>query len=377
MRWGCVGVLVREGVGMNRGQSALEYLVTYGWVILVIALVGAVVWYFLFFSVTDYNAAKKCDIYLDLACGDIKVNSMGDLTVVLLNRMGGRISQIGLFGAASSCTPTSVGPGGNVTCFAAGVLQSGVQGDQFTSQVRGWYVDARSGINHTFTGQIGGKYESASFAEIRRHFAFISALSVSFDNGEVHDESPGGNFVGTTGSTPIYDPRCVVGGCFNFDGSFYFFSPNAPALQLTSSETIEFWVKPSSFSTSGVVWKAKGGEGAIELESDGTLNYYYGTCGGECPPYQAFSMHNPLQQGAWSHVALVRNAAASTIAWYLNGVKTDETSMSFPSAAPSSSNVTIGYGPPGAFRGEIDELRLYDRALPLRDIQTIYNGEKP
>lgn len=35
---------------MKRGQSALEYLVTYGWAILAIVIIAAVLWYFGVFS---------------------------------------------------------------------------------------------------------------------------------------------------------------------------------------------------------------------------------------------------------------------------------------------------------------------------------------
>ncbi|MEW5955922.1 MAG: hypothetical protein AB1626_05315, partial [Candidatus Micrarchaeota archaeon] len=73
---------------MKRGQTALEYLVTYGWAILVIVIIAAILWYFGVFNPSKWTQEKQCGGFSSLQCMDFKVNSTGVLQIKLGNKAG-------------------------------------------------------------------------------------------------------------------------------------------------------------------------------------------------------------------------------------------------------------------------------------------------
>ncbi|MEI7955059.1 MAG: LamG-like jellyroll fold domain-containing protein, partial [Verrucomicrobiota bacterium] len=98
------------------------------------------------------------------------------------------------------------------------------------------------------------------------------------------------------------------GGNLHFHGGQSVDLGNPVALQLTDSQTIEFWIRPDDFnSRQNPYAKAYAGEGTMTLETDGTVNYFYGTGGGNNSPYQGFSTGAALRVGQWQHIALVRD----------------------------------------------------------------------
>ncbi len=147
---------------LRRGQSALEYLVTYGWAILVIVIIAGLLWYFGIFNPSRFVGGKQCGGFGAFICQDFKVSTNGSLTIVLNNNVGGTVNAVNITTGTSGfiCSPTTVAAKGNATCAVAGVVPAGSTGHtvhQWTVRIN--YTDARSGISHTDTGFINGKYE--------------------------------------------------------------------------------------------------------------------------------------------------------------------------------------------------------------------------
>jgi hypothetical protein len=74
----------------------------------------------------------------------------------------------------------------------------------------------------------------------------------------------------------------------------------------------------------------------------------------------------------WHHVALVRDAGTGEIRGYRDGTLVS-TSTYATSPGSSSYNLNIGRNPGGSqrFRGMIDEVRLYGRALSTADVAAL------
>jgi len=82
----------------------------------------------------------------------------------------------------------------------------------------------------------------------------------------------------------------------------------------------------------------------------------------------------------WYHVAAVYNAATATLDIYVNGLLDNGVLRgAIPSSqAPTTLNVNIGRRSGGYyFKGLIDEVRIYNRALSQAEIQTIMNTPLP
>ncbi len=164
----------------------------------------------------------------------------------------------------------------------------------------------------------------------------------------------------------------------SFDGvDDYVEVPSDSKLQITKNQTICAWVRPTSFnSRKNIIAKAYGGEGTITQETSGDLSYYYGTAGKNGSPYQGFGTWKALTKNYWNHICLVRDLDNMKLKWYVNNVKTHEGNANYPNAVASSNPLLIGAGYVNNFKGNIDEVEIYNIALDDRAVHDIYNFEK-
>ena len=173
-----------------------------------------------------------------------------------------------------------------------------------------------------------------------------------------------------------------VGGCWKFDGVNDFINvPNSSSLQVTGNQTLVFWVYPERRDRRQNFYnKAYGGEGTITYETNGSLNYYWGTNGGDGSPYQGVTTEGgPMTTlNTWYFIVLVRELStpSRTVKWYINGVLNRTVSASYTSATAGTSPILIGDGYTNEFLGKIGMVRQYNIALTQDDITTIYNATK-
>lgn len=155
-----------------------------------------------------------------------------------------------------------------------------------------------------------------------------------------------------------------------FLGAGYLDFGNPPELQLTQDATLEMWLRPAvghmTDARRNPFNKAYGGEMTVTQEKTGVLDYYQGSCGGNCNPYLGFGTPG-MVEGEWRYVVLVRDVAANTLSWYVDGAFVSSRANN-PGAAASSKSVWIGDGYVYPYHGEIDEVAMYAHALTADDI---------
>jgi len=71
---------------MEKGQAAIEFMLTYGWVILVFLVAVGALLYFGFLS-PDTFGQEQCEIIPGLDCEDVRATG-NELTLVLENNLG-------------------------------------------------------------------------------------------------------------------------------------------------------------------------------------------------------------------------------------------------------------------------------------------------
>ena len=82
---------------------------------------------------------------------------------------------------------------------------------------------------------------------------------------------------------------------------------------------------------------------------------------------------SPLPINTWTHLALTYNG--STLTLYRNGVAVANSNVS-GTLSPTTLNLQIGGSQFGEyFKGLIDEVRIYNRALTATEIQAIYQQD--
>jgi len=199
-----------------------------------------------------------------------------------------------------------------------------------------------------------------------------------------YDANTGGNYLGSgsyyqtpvlASNTDYFVAATNSNKSLDFDGvNDYVALGNPAALQITGDLTIEMWLKPSNFSARRNPFaKAYGGEGTITQETSGTLNFYYGTNGGNGSPYQGFNSIASLELNQWNHIAIVRDLTNGQLYWYINGVLTNQTSANYGAATAGSNNATIAAGYVSNYAGKIDEVRIWNTARSQADIQNNMN----
>ncbi len=148
----------------RKGQAAMEFLMTYGWAILVVlAAIGALA----YFGVLNPSRTlpSSCTIAPGLGCDDFKA-STNSVQLILRNGIGGDLSGVSV--SITGCTADSDADGddnwgdGTVLGGDAGITlascSNGESGSRLKKDVSVMYT-SDAGINHTVTGIITTKVE--------------------------------------------------------------------------------------------------------------------------------------------------------------------------------------------------------------------------
>jgi hypothetical protein len=217
-------------------------------------------------------------------------------------------------------------------------------------------------------------------------------LHYSFDDGSglAVDDSSGGGHHGRLTNPAAWDTGGVDGGCLRFAGGTRVNVPSDAFESISTAVSICMWVdgdpgvqpdqnwgmifngqSPASWRTMASHCPDKHGDVFLDLG------------GSDTDDRLVWEGSYPSDwEGQWNHYAFVKDAAAGTMAIYLNGeLVSDRTGAHLPMDGVSF--FTIGFGSnPGSgnsypYYGRLDDFRLYDRALPVEDVLDIAGQFKP
>ena len=139
--------------------------------------------------------------------------------------------------------------------------------------------------------------------------------------------------------------------------------------------TVMAWIKPNTLNKwSSVIVKSTtsswaDGWGIAHYTGTNDINFYFGK-------YNVSSPSANINLDEYSHV--VGTYDGSEVKIYINGELKDTKTLDSSTIKKSSSmmNIARGWHDGGKWDGKIDEVKIYDGALSLEEIKTIYNNEK-
>ena len=142
-------------IKMKKAQAAMEFLMTYGWTILVILMAGAALVYFDVLNPGKF-LPDNCNVQ-SFSCTDFKVTATS-ASIYLTNNVGDDITVTGieLDGGAGTYTQ-SVQIGKSFLFTFSGTF--GDAGDRYKSTMKVSYSTQTSGISHTNAGEIATTIE--------------------------------------------------------------------------------------------------------------------------------------------------------------------------------------------------------------------------
>jgi hypothetical protein len=235
---------------------------------------------------------------------------------------------------------------------------------------------ATAGGPHTVTAISGAVSGTASVTVSSTPTGLAAAYSFNEASGNANDSSGNNNTGTVSGAT-----RTAAGkysGALSFDGVNDRVNINdSNSLDLTTSMTLEAWVRPTS---------AAGWDSVIMKERPGNLTYaLYGnsdTFGGPWGEVarsagQAFTFSPAtLAINTWTHLAVTYDGA--TLRLYVNGAQASSLTIT-GGITTSTGALRIGGNAIWGeyFAGLIDEVRIYNRALSPGEITTDMNAPLP
>jgi len=220
-----------------------------------------------------------------------------------------------------------------------------------------------------FVSRNTGAFPGACGATVR--FEEISGAGVKEDCGVITytaRQPDGGSGYMDLNPTVVAGPIAALGNAVHLDEGQYILPTGGPA-NYTGSFTIQMWVKTAPSWTTMTLWAdwhdtADGGTN-LAITSGGT---FYATVLYPVGQSKDLSFAWPTD-GAWHHVRFVRNAAAARIELCLDGKFKGSTplsgSLDLTSDTPPFIGRNVTYNPP-YFIGDIDDVRLFARALPCQ-----------
>jgi hypothetical protein len=241
-------------------------------------------------------------------------------------------------------------------------------------------LDASSNQSHAFNGA------SLAALKIKDNDGLVGWWALDDNTGTSGVDSSGfgqtGSFVGSpswTTSLPSVSFNDTA--ALSLNGTNAQFSvPSNSRLQITGDMTISFWVYRSNTTSD---WTRLVGKGSSMTARN------YGVWTGPGIGYKIlFQQYNAggssvldlqgataLAQNTWYHVACTISGSTASI--YVNGVLDAQTTRS-GTPGTNTDPVTFGYaGIHTYFNGNLDDVRIYNRALSAADVSTLGAGRLP
>ena len=141
----------------KKSQAAMEFLMTYGWAVLVvIAAIGALA-YFGVLSPEKF-LPEKCILEPGLTCVSSKIEA-SQSTLIIANGLGKTITATSLDVGGCSGTFNNDMQSGNSTKFVLTACSNGVSKDKFKGEITFKYTEKDTGLTKTAYGNIVTKIE--------------------------------------------------------------------------------------------------------------------------------------------------------------------------------------------------------------------------
>ena len=138
---------------MEKGQAAIEFMLTYGWIILVVVIAIGALLYFGFLSPETFSK-KHCEITPGLECAEFRATS-NELTLIIENNLGQDIFIKRMHDPTGKCSfeEGKTLKNNEKETFVMQNCKYGAKGERLQTEVTVEYQSS-TGINHTQDAQI-------------------------------------------------------------------------------------------------------------------------------------------------------------------------------------------------------------------------------
>ena len=359
-------------LNQRKAQAALEFLMTYGWAILIVLVViGALA----FFGVLSPSklVPERCTFSAGISCVDYSVSDR--ITLKVENKLG-RDMIIRAVTATSNALGT-----GNVCSTKPFPVLPVTSSDGCPALTGPPYSGCEGGatLNKGEAKNIWGSKGSGPGIVSDSNLVGLWLLDGDVNDLQTNDSGPygyTGTFVGDAKHTTV---GCRIGECVTFDGTgdYIDLGWNVPNLNFGASTdfTIEAWIKPASPGTTRYIAgkKANGGLASrgyiLYIESSGIVTFRISDGTTQVDSYTAAGV---VSDGNWHHVAAVANRGGTSSVYIDGNLASTTPSISAIGNIDDNNNVRFAVGSHatsnGGYSGLMDGVKVFRRALSPSEI---------
>jgi hypothetical protein len=197
-------------------------------------------------------------------------------------------------------------------------------------------------------------------------------------NGNANDYS-GSGYNGTVNGAVISTNRFGENGSYSFDGVDDYINLNRNLLTYPENFTISLWVKNDENGAEGNVRIYDGG-------ADVVSGYGFNIRGVEIPQSELYGfsirttdndlkqINFTLQDLTWTNIVCIKNGIIMQL--YINGGYIGQETLTQSEYRQSDMTYIGGNGTSASFKGIIDDVRIYDRALTEKEIALLFDYGK-
>ena len=256
------------------------------------------------------------------------------------------------------------------------------------NQTDGFYIDARDfNFSTTQSETIYLRYKDqlnrwSSIFSVTNAIAPTDGLVAYYPfNGNANDESTNNNNGTVNGATLTSDRFGNCNKAYSFNGSSdYINIPNSVTLESPSIEiTLSSWIYVDNLAVNGAYFLCKNDLGNYDpfqyrmgIGTDSSMYFGFKNSTSEIVD---FSQNITLNNQEWNHILVTYDG--SLIKFYSNGTLIGSQNYS-GSIFQDSKNLDFGrdaHGPTEYYKGKLDDIRIYNRALSEQEVTNLYLAE--
>jgi hypothetical protein len=204
-----------------------------------------------------------------------------------------------------------------------------------------------------------------------------TAFNPNYYGTTINDISNNSNN-GTLTNSPIFFAEEKGGLLYNGTNTNITIPHNSSKMDFSLGQTVCMVLKPTTGSESArrnPYNQAYGGPGTMTHEPNRTINYYFGTNGGNNNPYVGRNSVFTVNTNELAFIAVSRNQSLNTCKWYKNGALiSTQDAGGYTTTANGSSPILIGQGYTSNFLGNIYATYVYNRGLTDEEIKQNFNA---
>jgi len=188
------------------------------------------------------------------------------------------------------------------------------------------------------------------------------------------DSDASGNHYNATSATGVVTVTGVRGNADSLDGTSCVLLPDY--FNYTGAMSVALWMRQTGGNVMVSSWQDDGLSGMFHFSVNATPKLYCGWAATTILTGKA-----TLTNNVWTHVAMTRGGSPGswTVSFYVNGKFDTSTTTAVDPAATNPHARIGGYSTSTFywFKGRIDDVQFYSRALSVRDIRRVMLGLAP